>query len=259
MDSAQLLANTQPSLSSLTVTGGKFSGSLSGSGTVTVQACAVLGLNLNGSISGTVSPGGSVSWSYTITAAATLGNPDTLTGSGSGTTSMLVANGTFFDSIQDSNLFRTASFSRRRGPSPRCLQSRCPVAAEHRRSRCREGPSGRPTRRTFPPPAARGLTRGRSRAAHLPAGLTLASDGFLSGTPTQAGGSFFTATVTDSTGAFCFFVICARRSRRSRSAITTTSLPNGIAGTPYPAQVLTASGGTPPYTFQITGTLPAGL
>ena len=43
-------------------------------------------------------------------------------------------------------------------------------------------------------------------------------------------------------------------------AITTTSLPDGVVGSPYPNTALAASGGTTPYSWQITaGTLPAGL
>ena len=40
--------------------------------------------------------------------------------------------------------------------------------------------------------------------------------------------------------------------------ITTTSLPAGVTGSPYSA-TLVASGGTTPYIFSLTGTLPAGL
>ena len=40
--------------------------------------------------------------------------------------------------------------------------------------------------------------------------------------------------------------------------ITTASLPAGTVGTPY-SQALAASGGTPPYTWTVSGDLPAGL
>ena len=43
-------------------------------------------------------------------------------------------------------------------------------------------------------------------------------------------------------------------------AITTTSLPNGVVGSAYPTAALAASGGTTPYSWQVTvGSLPAGL
>jgi large repetitive protein len=41
-------------------------------------------------------------------------------------------------------------------------------------------------------------------------------------------------------------------------SITTSSLPNGKVGTAY-SQTLAATGGTAPYTWAVTGTLPAGL
>jgi len=47
-------------------------------------------------------------------------------------------------------------------------------------------------------------------------------------------------------------------SNSSPLAITTSSLPNGTAGTAYSA-TLNASGGTPPYTWTESGALPAGL
>ena len=40
--------------------------------------------------------------------------------------------------------------------------------------------------------------------------------------------------------------------------VTTTTLPAGTVGVPYGPVTLTASGGTPPYTWTATG-LPAGL
>jgi hypothetical protein len=39
-----------------------------------------------------------------------------------------------------------------------------------------------------------------------------------------------------------------------------STLPNGIVGSDYPAQILSATGGNAPYTFQVTGgALPGGL
>ena len=95
-------------------------------------------------------------------------------------------------------------------------------------------------------------------AGALPAGLTLASTGAISGTPT-AGGSFtFTTSATDADG-----FSGSRSYTLSVAAPTITlspaSLPNGTAGTAY-SQTLIASGGTGPYTYAVTaGALPAGL
>ena len=89
----------------------------------------------------------------------------------------------------------------------------------------------------------------------LPPGLTASSAGAISGTPTQAGPFNVSARITDDAGA---------TATRSYSvtiapavAISTSSLPNGIVGAAYSAQ-LNATGGTTPYTWSVTG-LPQGL
>jgi hypothetical protein len=95
----------------------------------------------------------------------------------------------------------------------------------------------------------------------LPAGLSLAADGTITGTPTAAGTSNFTVQVTDaalnpqgkSTRALSITVAA------NPLAITTTSLAGGILNLPYTASVA-ASGGTLPYTFSVaSGSLPSGL
>ncbi len=95
-------------------------------------------------------------------------------------------------------------------------------------------------------------------AGSLPTGLSLsASVGTISGTPTASGSFTFTIQVTDSAGnkaSQAFTVSIA-----SPLSITTLSLPNGTVGVAYSA-TLSASGGTPPYTWSVTaGSLPAGL
>ena len=94
-------------------------------------------------------------------------------------------------------------------------------------------------------------------AGTLPAGISIASDtGLLSGTPTVAGTSNFTVTVTDVNGA----------TASQATAITVIAAPavvftppSGEVGVAYTAQP-TASGGTGAYTWAVSaGTLPAGL
>jgi len=92
----------------------------------------------------------------------------------------------------------------------------------------------------------------------LPAGLSLnTSSGAITGTPTAAGTSNFTARVTDAaaqtaTKALSIVINAA-------ISITTSSLPNGAVGTAY-NQTLARSGGTTPFTWAISsGSLPAGL
>jgi len=96
----------------------------------------------------------------------------------------------------------------------------------------------------------------------LPLGLTLNSaTGAISGTPTTAGTSNFTVTVTDSE------TPTAKTATANLSIIvnpavtvTTTSLPAGVIGTAYPGATLQATGGITPYTWAVTtGSLPAGL
>jgi hypothetical protein len=94
----------------------------------------------------------------------------------------------------------------------------------------------------------------------LPAGLTLSSAGAITGSPTSAGVSTFTAKVTDASGltgtANLSIAIAAAPSPLS---IATATLPNGIVGTAYSATV-TANNGTAPYSFAVTtGSLPAGI
>lgn len=99
-------------------------------------------------------------------------------------------------------------------------------------------------------------------AGALPAGLTLASDGTLSGTPT-AGGSFnFTVTGTDSSavpGPFSGSQAYTLTIAAPTVTVVPTTLPGAMLGTAY-NQSVTASGGTPSYTFAVTaGALPAGV
>ncbi|MDQ3286922.1 MAG: putative Ig domain-containing protein [Pseudomonadota bacterium] len=99
-------------------------------------------------------------------------------------------------------------------------------------------------------------------AGALPAGLTLVSNGTLSGTATEAGSFNFTVTATDSsTGAgpyngsraYVFTVAAATVS------VAPATLPSASIGTAY-NEAITASGGTAPYSYAVTaGALPAGL
>src|SRR5207302_283116 len=91
----------------------------------------------------------------------------------------------------------------------------------------------------------------------LPAGLTLSS-GVISGTPTTAAIVSFTVQVTDS-GTQTVAIPVSLTISSPQLSIITASLVAGIAGVTY-SQTLTASGGTPPYTWSVTsGTLPTGL
>ena len=94
----------------------------------------------------------------------------------------------------------------------------------------------------------------------LPNGLTLSTNGVISGTPTVTSNATHTFTLTDATS-----LTVEKALQLSINAIplsiTTTSLPQGTANQNYSA-TLAASGGTGAYTWGLTGgspDLPTGL
>lgn len=95
-------------------------------------------------------------------------------------------------------------------------------------------------------------------SAALPAGLTLGTDGTISGTPTVSGTFVFTVRVTDADAVFddgdVMLVIVAS------VEIATTTLPIGIDGTAYDQTISTQFGSGAGYTWAVTGgSLPPGL
>ena len=96
----------------------------------------------------------------------------------------------------------------------------------------------------------------------LPAGLTLnSSTGAITGTPTAAGTSPFTAEVTDTAtqGDTQALSIAVAPAPVPPPTITTTSLPAGTVDTTY-GQTLEAVDGTAPYAWSVSaGALPPGL
>src|ERR1039458_4652522 len=90
----------------------------------------------------------------------------------------------------------------------------------------------------------------------LPPGLTLATNGVISETPTNSGTNYFTVKVTDAlfstaTQALILTVIPLQ--------VTTTALPNGTNGLPYSQQLSAVSGRLPFSWSLMTGSLPSGL
>lgn len=105
---------------------------------------------------------------------------------------------------------------------------------------------------TGPAPLTYAITDGS-----LPPGLSLdPSTGLLSGTPTAAGNFAFAVTVTNGYGQ------SASQNLDLTVAVPTFgaagSLPAATGGVPYDAQ-LSISGGTDPYRFALTSTLPDGI
>lgn len=97
----------------------------------------------------------------------------------------------------------------------------------------------------------------RVTSGQLPPGLSLSSNGAISGTPASIGSFKFTVLATDSrgrTGSKDFEIVV-----REELRITTESLPGGNQGDVYSA-ALEAAGGSPPYAFSLnSGALPPGV
>lgn len=97
--------------------------------------------------------------------------------------------------------------------------------------------------------------------AQLPPGLTLSSDGVISGTPTSAGANFgFAVRVSDAVGTSVTRVLSISVSEVGGAGpvIVTSSLPAGQATVPYQAALLGA-GGLAPYTWTMTPATVSGL
>ena len=95
-------------------------------------------------------------------------------------------------------------------------------------------------------------------AGSLPSGLTLTTGGVLSGTSFQVGTFNFTVTATDSNlqaGARAYTVTIAAPTLTLTPAAGTLTAPYGAA---Y-SQTFTAGGSPGPYTYVLTGALPAGV
>lgn len=98
-------------------------------------------------------------------------------------------------------------------------------------------------------------------AGVLPAGLSLSPSGVISGTPSTAGTFSFTVQVSDSKQGSVSksFSLTITAASAPPSITTASPLPSGTVGAAY-SQTLSATGGTPPYSWSVTGgALPAGL
>ncbi len=100
-------------------------------------------------------------------------------------------------------------------------------------------------------------------SGRLPGGLSLASDGVISGTPTRTGSFSFSVEVHDSSSATetatKAFVLEVGAAPSSSLTIVTTTLAAGTQNLPYSATIV-ATGGTRPYKWTATGgSLPAGI
>ncbi|MBG3852704.1 putative Ig domain-containing protein, partial [Xanthomonas hortorum pv. carotae] len=96
-------------------------------------------------------------------------------------------------------------------------------------------------------------------AGSVPAGLTLASNGTLSGNPTAEGSFNFTVTATDA-NTFTAAQAYALTVASPNLALPASTLPAGTAGQAYAATIAPATGGTAPYSYALSaGALPTGV
>jgi hypothetical protein len=119
---------------------------------------------------------------------------------------------------------------------------------------------GTPYNQTLMASGGSGVYSWTLTAGLLPAGLSLAPTGAITGTPTTAQTATFTAMVNDTSGksASSSFTIVVTSSN-TISLITPNPLPNGAVGVVY-NYVIQVQGGTPPYFYAITaGQVPPGL
>jgi hypothetical protein len=96
-------------------------------------------------------------------------------------------------------------------------------------------------------------------AGSLPAGLSLSGGGVVSGTPTTAGTSNFTARVTDAGSQTDDQPLAITINANSIPDITTTSLPGGTVGVGYNQSVASTGGDVALLWSVAGGSLPAGL
>ncbi|GAB2664454.1 putative Ig domain-containing protein [Arenimonas aestuarii] len=95
-------------------------------------------------------------------------------------------------------------------------------------------------------------------SGNLPPGLSLATSGAISGTPTSSGSFNVTVTATDAngqTGDQAYTLVVAPPLLDMTPAAGTLNAPYAVA---Y-SQAFTASGGSGSFSYALTGTLPAGL
>ncbi len=120
------------------------------------------------------------------------------------------------------------------------------------------GTASSPFSETFTHTGGIGTTTFTLASGTLPAGLTLATNGTLSGTPTQTGSFPITVTATDSngctgTGATYTIIIGCQTINVSNPGVTT-----GTVNAPF-SQTFTQTGAIGTATFTTASTLPAGL
>jgi VCBS repeat-containing protein len=120
------------------------------------------------------------------------------------------------------------------------------------------GTAGTAFSQSFTQSGASGTATFTLASGTLPAGITLATNGTLSGTPTQTGSFAITVKVTDSngctgtSGTYTLVISC------QTITVTNPATTTGVAGTAF-SQTFTQSGAIGGSTFTTSSTLPTGL
>ncbi|GLQ86469.1 putative Ig domain-containing protein [Dyella flagellata] len=95
-------------------------------------------------------------------------------------------------------------------------------------------------------------------AGSLPPGVTLSSNGTLAGTPTAGGSYTFTVKVTDAASNTATQTYTGVTINAPTLSLSPASITAATVGAAY-SQSFSASGGTAPYTYAQSGSLPAGM
>jgi hypothetical protein len=99
-----------------------------------------------------------------------------------------------------------------------------------------------------------------TESGSLPPGLAFNASGQLSGEPTTAGTYAFSISVTDSSVLPLTAKTSVGLKINDTAIVIAPAVPStGTVTYPYPGFAFTASGGSPPYTWQSSGTVPPGL
>ncbi len=121
------------------------------------------------------------------------------------------------------------------------------------------GVAAAPFSQTFTQSGGVGATTFSIAGGTLPAGLTLAANGVLSGTPTQTGSFPITVKALDSNGCSGIGPTYSLTIACQSITVTNPAVNSGVAGSPF-SQTFTQSGGIGATTFSLaSGTLPTGL